>query len=76
MYRLLAFIRFQLLLLLLLIRGWHSNRSCTLNCDLGQNFDQKILSWHYIDFTIVGFKAEISLDLDQFDCIHQRDIVA
>ena len=50
-------------------RGWHSNRSCTLNCDLGQNFDRKILSW---DFTIVGFIAEILLDLDQLDRISKR----
>ena len=59
-------------------RGWHSNRDCTLNCDLGwtyvgQNF---YLSWHCIDFTIVGFIAEILLDLDQLDRIYQRDIVA
>ena len=36
----------------------------------------KILSWHWIYFTIVGFIAEISLDLDHLDRIHQRDIVA
>ena len=53
--------------------GWHSNRSDSELCDLGQNFDQKNLSWHCIDFTIVGFITEISLDLDR---IHQRDIVA
>ena len=34
---------------------------------------KKILSWHCIDFTIVSFIAEISLDLDQLDRIHQRD---
>ena len=34
------------------------------------------LSWHYIYFTIVGFIAEISLDLDHLDRIHQRDIMA
>ena len=49
-------------------RGWHSNRSCTLN----QNFDRKNLSWHCINFTIVGFISEISLDLDQLDSIYQR----
>ena len=56
-------------------RGWHSNRSCTLNYDLGQTFDRKKLSWHCIDFTIVGFITEILLDLDQFDNKYQRDIV-
>ena len=50
-------------------RGWHSNTSCTLKCDLSQNFDRKILSWYCIDFTIVSFTAKILLDLDQHDRI-------
>ena len=33
------------------------------------------LSWHCIYFTIVGFIAEILLDLDHLDRIYQRDIV-
>ena len=32
--------------------------------------------YHGIYFMIVGFIAEILLDLDHFDRIHQRDIVA
>ena len=31
---------------------------------------EKILSWDCIDFTIVGFIAEISFYLDQLDCIY------
>ena len=37
---------------------------------------EKFLSWHCIYFTIVGFIAEIFLDLDHLDHRHQRDIVA
>ena len=40
-----------------------------------KKFDRKKLSWHCIDFTIVGFIAEILLDLDQLHRIYQRVIV-
>ena len=54
-------------------KGVASNIFCTLIFVLGESFDQKFLLWHCIYFTIVGFIAEILLDLDR---LHQRDIVA
>ena len=56
-------------------RGWHSNIFCTsIFVHTSQNL-MKQLSWHCIDFTIVGFIAEILLDLDQLHHIYQRVIV-
>ena len=59
-----------------LTRGWHSNIFCTsIFIQAGQTQGQNLtetLSWHCIDFTIVNFIAEILLDLDQLDRIHQR----
>ena len=49
----------------------HFNRSCTLNCDQGK----KLITTPHI-FLIVGFIAEILLDLDQLDCVYHKDIVA
>ena len=61
-------------------RGCHCRYACTTICDRGQNaltnLDRKFLLLHCICTTILGFRSDISLDLDQFYRKYQRDIVA
>ena len=52
--------------------GYHSHNACATICDCMTNLDRKFFC---IGNTILGFIAEISLDLGQFYRKYVRDIV-